>query len=618
MTTSINHFKNYFSNRHDTWVSLFLILSTLSVYWRVCNYDFVNFDDFYIYNNSYVQSGLTLKGTIWAFTTNLGSYWHPLAWLSHMLDSQIYGTNPGWHHLTSLLIHIANALLLFYVFKKMTGLLWQSACIAALFALHPLHVESVAWISERKDVLCTFFWLLTMWGYIRYIRQPGIAKYSLVLLFFILGLMSKPMVVTLPCVLLLLDFYPLCRYRKSSDSSGLNQWSLVSRLILEKVPFFILVIISSVVTFYDQKDVGALVSLDAIPFHARLSNALVAYAYYIIKMIYPSNLALLYPHPGVLPWWQITGAFLLLVFISVWAIRVIKRSPYFIVGWLWYLGTLVPVIGLVQVGSQSMADRYTYIPLIGIFVIFSWGSAEFVKRWRHGKTVLIAITTAILFAIMVSTYIQVGYWKNSIVLFENTLAVTTNNSVPHNNLGLALYNKGRIDEAIGHYAEAIRIRPGYNKAHYNMGNAQYRKGRINEAIKHYMAALRDNSDFVEAHNNLGLALKRTGRISDAIKHYKEALRINPDFDKAHQNLGNVLRNQGRMDEAIKHYEETLRINPNSKNGYINLAVALYKKNDFDAAIDNFRKALQIDPDCIQSKTNINKILMLQKQRQMDR
>ena len=616
MTKANTPSKNYFNKHRNILVCLFLVVSTFSVYWQVHNYDFVNFDDNnYVYDNRHVQSGLTLDSISWAFTTNHTANWHPLTWLSHMLDYQFFGLNPGRHHLTNLLFHIANTLLLFFVFRKMTGHLWQSAFIASLFALHPLHVESVAWISERKDVLSTFFWMLTMWSYIWYVQHQRIDKYLLVLLFFILGLMAKPMLVTLPFVLLLLDYYPLYRFHKSDDRINSYQKSIVFRLVLEKIPLFVLVVMSSAITFYAQKHGGGVISLDAIPIQARIANALVSYVNYILKMIYPSDLAVLYPYPRNFPWWQITGAFLLLLSVSFLAVRFIKRSPYFFVGWLWYLGTLVPVIGLVQIGNQSMADRYTYIPLIGIFIIISWGIPEFVRRWHYKKILLSTIATAILFVFMTITFFQVGYWKNSVTLFEHTLAVTTNNYKLHNNLGLALQAQGRIDDAINHYEEALRIKPENEIAYNNLGTALKDQGRIDDAIKHYLEALRIKPDLGEAHYNLGYALQKKGYIDDAIKYYLEALRIKPDLEEAHNDLGTALQAQGRTDDAIKHYLEALKIKPENEKAYNNLAIALIYKGDIDGAIKHFRKALQINPNNINAKKNLNKVLILQKQRQ---
>ena len=434
MTRINNRSKEFILKHRDILVCLFLVMATLAVYWQVQNFDFVNFhDDDYVYENRHVKEGLTLESVTWAFTTIHAGNWHPLTWLSHMLDSHVYGMNSGRHHLTNLLFHIANTLLMFMVFRKMTDSLWQSGFVAGLFALHPLHVESVAWVSERKDVLSTFFWMLTKWSYIWYVEHPVVRRYILVVLFFALGLMSKPMLVTLPFVLLLLDFYPLNRFQfqQSDGSANAQQKSIALRLILEKTPLFVLVAMSSAITFYAQKHGGAVASLKVIPLKARVANALVSYANYIGKMVYPSKLTVLYPHPGMLPWWKIAGACFLLVSISFLAIRVVKQSPYFAMGWLWYLGTLVPVIGLVQVGSQSMADRYTYVPLIGIFIIIAWGIPELVAQWRYRKIWLATLATVILTILMAMTWKQVGYWKNSITLFEHTLKVTTNNALPH-------------------------------------------------------------------------------------------------------------------------------------------------------------------------------------------
>lgn len=611
-TTKLNiQCRNYISRHRYFLVCLFLIISTFSVYWQVHNYEFINFDDdLYITDNLNVQAGLTIESITWAFTTIHASNWHPLTWLSHMLDCQLYGLNPEGHHVTNLLFHIANSLLLFFVFKRMTGHFWRSAFLASLFAIHPLHVESVAWISERKNVLSTFFWMLTMWSYIWYVQHPRIDKYLLVILFFILGLMSKPMLVTLPFVLLLLDYYPLCRFHKSGGNIDTIQRSKVFRLILEKLPFFILVGISSAITFYAQKNGEAVKSMDLFPVQARIANALIAYASYILKMLYPSRLAVLYPHPGSYPWWQITGACFLLLYISCMAIRFIKRHPYFIIGWLWFLGTLVPVIGLVQVGDQSMADRYTYIPLIGIFFIISWGIPELLQRWRHSKKIITITATITLFILMLATFTQTGYWKNSITLFEHTLMLTKNNFKTHNNLGVAFQKKGVIDDAIKHFKEALRIKPDCEDAHYNLGNAYKKEGLIDKAIKQYEEVLRIKPDHVDAHNNLGNALKEQGLLDDAIRHYKEVLRIKPDYVKAYSNLGVVLEKQGLIEDAIKYYEEALRIKPDYANAHSNLGVALFHKGDINGAIEHFRKALQINPDNVNAQNNLNALLSI--------
>jgi tetratricopeptide (TPR) repeat protein len=618
MTKTNNNSKKFLKKYHDILLCLLLLMVTLSVYWQVQDYDFVNFDDpKYVIENSYVQEDMTLKSIIWAFTTvHMGS-WHPLTWLSHMLDYQFYGMKPGWHHLTNLFFHILSTILLFFVLKKMTGSFWKSGFVAALFALHPLHVESVAWVSERKDVLSTFFWMLTMLGYIWYVEHPAVNRYLLVVVLFTLGLISKPMLVTLPFVLLLLDFWPLYRFRfhQPESSGNSKQRSILFRLIWEKVPLFILVAIISALTFYAQKQGGAIASFDFIPLKVRIANALVSYVKYIGKMIYPSNLAVFYPHPGMLPWWKITGACLLLVSISFLAIKVIKQSPYFAVGWLWYLGTLVPVIGLVQVGTQSIADRYTYIPLIGLFIIIAWGIPELFVRWRHLRIEATILVTVLLLILMAVTWKQLGYWKDSVTLFDHTLKVTSKNWLSHNNLGTALNKKGRTEEAIHHYLEALHIKPNFEEAHYNLGNALNKQGRTEEAIHHYLEAVSTEPDYEEAHYNLGLLLNKEGRTEEAIHHYLEALRIKPDFEKAHNNLGNALDKQGRTEEAIHHYLEALRIKPDFKEAYNNMGVALFGKGDIEGAIACFQDALRIKPDYVQAKNNLKNVLMIQQQKQ---
>lgn len=511
--------------RCDLLICLFLILATLSVYWQVRDYAFVNFDDnAYIYENPYVRAGLTRESIAWAFTAAHSSNWHPLTWLSHMLDVQLYGLNPGQHHLTNVLLHILNTLLLFFLLRRMTRALWPSCFVAALFALHPLHVESVAWVAERKDVLSTFFWVLTLHYYVRYVERPGRTAYLTTILLFIMGLMSKPMVVTLPFVLLLLDYWPLrrfsisdCRFPAEEQEKsktcprirpGIKNLSSAQTgdqktKIIEKFPFFALSAASSVVTFLVQQSAGATASMDIYPFYVRLANALVSYITYIVKMVYPYQLAVFYPHPGMRPWWEIAGASLLLISITVFVIRYAKSHPYLIVGWLWYMGTLVPVIGLVQVGLQAMADRYTYIPLIGLFIMIAWGVPDLAQKWRYGK--LTMVTTAAVFVSLftAASWLQTQHWTNSVTLFQHSLEITQGSYKVHANLGNALARQGRLKEALKHYSQALRILPD-------------------------MAA--------EVHNNIGAALIYNRKFKAAKPHIQEALRLAPGHVKAHKNL----------------------------------------------------------------------------------
>jgi tetratricopeptide (TPR) repeat protein len=511
----------------------------------VRNYSFVVYDDgLYITDNQHVRAGLNIENIFWAFSNTCSSNWHPLTWISHMLDVQLYGMNPGSHHMTNVLFHIVNSMLLFIVFKRMTGRIWQSGLIAVLFALHPLHVESVAWVAERKDVLSTFFWMLTMYSYVLYAEYPGIKRYLSVLLFFLLGLMAKPMLVTLPFVLLLLDYWPLRRFQFSQsgdDNINSNRCSDAIKLIYEKTPFFALSVASSIITFLAQKNEGTVGSLESFPIAVRFSNAFVSYVKYIVKLIWPFHLSVFYPHPGKLPGWQVAGACILLIAISLIAIRASKKQPWFAVGWIWYIGTLIPVIGIVQVGLQAMADRYTYVPLIGLFIIIAWGVPELITELHHKWLAFTIVAAIILSTLMAATWLQVGYWANSITLFKHALDVTNNSYLAHNAFGNALTIQGKLDEAVIHYSEAIRIRPIYANAHYNMGHTQAKQGYRREAIEHFRKAIQIKPDYAEAHNYLGYELAHLGKSKEAIEHFHKALQIKPDYAAAHYNLGITLK-----------------------------------------------------------------------------
>ncbi len=596
-----NDCKNTFLRiRSDLLILFFLGIVTLALYWQVKHHTFVWDDGPYIVQNHAIKNGLTLKSVSWAFTSLHSSNWHPLTWLSHAMDIQLYGMEPAGHHLTNVFFHIANTLLLFLALRRMTKALWQSAFVAALFALHPLHVESVAWVAERKDLLCAFFWMLSLWGYARYVEQPGIGRYLMVVLFFILGLMSKPMLVTLPFVLLLLDYWPLKRF--------VSEKTDVKRLILEKVPFFALSLMSCITTFFAQRAGGAVGSLDRYPFTERLGNALVTYIAYIIKMFWPFDLALLYPHPMSLPWWEIAIACLFLAFIFFLVFKTSRRHPYLGLGWLWYMGTLVPVIGLVQVGSQAMADRYTYIPLIGLFIIIAWGVAELTSRLNNMKKVLTITAVAVLSIVGVTTFLQIKYWENSLVLFEHTINSTENNYLMHNNLGLALSKQGMEKEAVKHFHEAARIKPLFELAHYNLGFAYANQDKMSMAYKHFYTALRIKPEYAEVHNSLGVALASQGEILEANKHFREALRINPEYAEAHNCFGLALTNQGLMAEAIKHFAEALRLDPSDAKANYNLANILDQMGKTDDAVKHYEKALQINPEHAEAHNNLGGIL----------
>ena len=564
--------------RPEIMVCLFLVIATLAVYWQVRGHSFVNFDDgMYVTDNYHVRAGLSPQSVKWALTETEAANWHPLTRLSHMLDVQLFGMNAGAHHMTSMFFHLANTLLLFFVFKRMTGCLWQSGIVAALFALHPLHVESVAWVSERKDVLSAFFWLLTMGGYALYVERPGKIRFLIALLFFALGLMAKPMLVTLPFVLLLMDYWPLGRLGGKMMPSGMiaqpvtgGQRALILRLVIEKIPFFVLSAASCWVTIHAQQGKGAVGSLERFPMVVRVANALVSYVKYIAKTIWPQNLAAYYPHPGIVSWWWVLGAGLLLVAVSILAIRTIRQFPWFIVGWLWYLGTLVPVIGLMQVGAQAMADRYTYLPLIGLFIITAWGFAELIAGWRNKKKLLALAGASLLITLMVSSWFQVRHWKNSITLFQHAVEATSKNYLAYEKLGVALTARGKPAAAIMHFKEALRIKPDNEGVHLNLADALLSKGKIDECIRYYQKVLRDHPGYATLHHNLGVVLVREGKINSAIVHLRKAFRIKPEYAQAHNSLGVALVNKGLVEEAMVHFRKALRIKPDYSLARTNL------------------------------------------------
>jgi len=550
-------------NRWCDWlVALLLVVATVAVYWQVRGHEFLNYDDkIYVSENKNVQAGLTGDNIVWAFARPHIGHWHPLTWLSYMVDVELFGANPSALHTTNLMLHTAGAVLLFFVLRRMTGALWKSAFVAALFALHPLHVEPVAWISSRKDVLSGVFFMLTVLAYARYVDRPGVLRYFLVVLFFALGLMSKPMLVTLPFVLLLLDYWPLGRTGgglSTVQGSAGAYW----KLFREKLPLFALTGMSCVASYYAAKIEGVIGPAEIYPLRLRIPNALVSYVRYISKTLWPRYLAVHYPYPrDTLPLWQAGVALMLLVGVSVLVFRLRRRYPYLGVGWAWYVGTLVPVIGIVQVSDHVMADRYTYVPLIGLFIIVAWGVPDLVARWRYRRVGLAVSAAAVLSAVTVCTWYQLGRWENSVTLFEHALRVTSNNGLAHTNLGHALLEEGRVDEAIDHFSRALTIHPGYVKARTNMGIALAGQGRLDEAVGHLSQALALDPDNVDAHYNMGVAMIKKGNLDVASTHFSEVLRLRPDDADAHFSLGAILMTQGKLPGAAAEFEEVLKLRP---------------------------------------------------------
>lgn len=495
--------------RQSACICLALIVIVFAVYLQVGNHAFLNYDDnIYVTGNPHVADGISAKSIIWAFTTFEASNWHPITWLSHMIDAELYDMDPAGHHLTSVAIHAISTVLLFLLLLRISGLPWHSSCVAILFAVHPLHVESVAWIAERKDVLSALFWFLTLLWYAHYTAQQRRLYYLLALASFVVGLMAKPMLVTLPIVMLLLDYWPLNRYPLEVSGHPSDRRARLKELLREKIPFLACALASSVITVFAQRSGGAIKSLGAIPFPLRVENALVAYATYIGNILWPDDLAVLYPIPPAYPFWQVSGSLLLLLLISVATVRARRRFPYLVMGWLWFLVTLLPVIGLIQVGVQSMADRYTYLPSIGLFIMAVWGIPDLVRGLKYRVAILAVLAAAVISAKTAVTWQQIGYWRDNFSLYEQALEETSNNYVIHNNLGSAYANSWNLEAAIREFREAVRIKPTYSEAHYNLGIALAMKGDTDAAIGELREALRLNPGNAKAYYNLGIALEQ--------------------------------------------------------------------------------------------------------------
>ena len=582
-------------------ICVVLVLASIIAYEPVRHNDFVDYDDdAYVTKNPRVNSGITLESVVFFFTNSHGGMWHPLTSWSLMLDCQLFGLNPFWHHLTNLLFHIVNSLLLFWVLRRMTGALWPSALVAFAFALHPLNVESVAWVSERKNVLSGFFCLLTIAVYIRYSERPGIGRYLPVFLVYGLCILTKPVVVTLPFVLLLLDYWPLRRFRwgyengtedlPQHEPAGVScQESSAWLLVVEKVPLFILAAVLSVITFVAQRGVGSVIAAEHWSLNLRIANAIVSYISYIGKMIYPSRLAVLYPLPdGGPPLWQTIVSLLILAVVSAGVIYTARQRRYLVVGWLWYLGTLVPVIGLVQSGAQAMADRYFYLPGVGIFIMLAWGAAELSARWRFSKIEVGASVGLVLAILILCTRTQVRHWRNNFTLFGHAFEVTENNYIMRTYYGWALLEDGQPEESLTYFRKVLRVRPRYPDAREFMG----------------MAFL-----------DIGKGLSQDGKSEQAIEYFTSAIRLDPNNAESHNNLGAELVTVNRIDEAVEEFHEALRLEPKYHQVYNNLAVAYYKQGETDQAIKHWTEALRLKPDWTEVRDNLNKLVQRKRRRE---
>ena len=606
-------------------ICLLLAAVTLVVYWPVVHAEFVNYDDpLYFTSNPHVLMGLTSGNMAWAFTTGYAANWHPVTWLSLMLDARVFGKGPFGPHLTNILLHAANTVLLFLLLRRLTSATWRSVLVAGLFALHPLHVESVAWVTERKDVLSAFFGLLSLCAYVRYAQErsrvegressagsPGLAldpqrwalAYSLAILFFALGLMSKPVLVTLPLVMLLLDWWPLQRmssdrWQMTGNKTGLDGVSphpLFTGLVTEKIPFFALSIFSCVVTFVVQQKGGVMATLTKFSLSERIGNAFVSYARYLGKVFWPGSLAVPYPYPGHWPLALVLLSVTLFFALCIAAVWCGRRFPFAPTGWFWFVGMLVPVIGLVQVSDQSMADRYTYLPLIGVFLVLVWGAGAACAHWRTPRPTVIFFSAFLLAACAAWTRGQLLYWQNSGALFRHARAVTKDNYVAENNLGTWLAAQGKVADAIDCYRESLRIKPDNVDALFDLGNAFARLGDWTNAVANYHRALELAPNQADVLDNLGFVLATKRQYAEAITNFEAALKLNPDSIGAHNNLATVLFMQQRYDEAAQHYREALRLAPDNPGIQANLGDTLVRLGRKAEAMECYQAALRLNP-----------------------
>ena len=578
----------------DAWIYVLLLVAILVVYVQVRSHHFVTYDDpVYVTENPHVQGGLTWDGLVWAFTTFYGSNWFPITWLTHMLDYQLFGLDSGWHHLTNLWIHAVSTLLLFGVLGRITGARWRSALVAFLFAVHPLHVESVAWVAERKDVLSALFWMLTLWAYAEYVAQPGLVRYLLTLFLFCLGLMAKSMLVTLPVVLLLLDVWPLDR--------GLR--------IQEKLPLFAASIGASIVTYRAHWTGGAVAAFDVVPLAARLENALVSYVVYLFQMFWPAHLAVFYPYPLRSLTVPAIFAGIILVAVTVVAMRALPERPYVAIGWFWYLVTLLPVIGLVQTGSQAHADRYTYIPMIGFTIAVVWRLSDALKSLRHLRVALVAVVVA---ACLTATWFQVGYWRDDISLYQHAIDVVPDNYLARYNLASVLEAQGRSDEALMQLREAVRVRPYYVPARAELGQLLAMKGHSDEALQELRTAVEQRPDDAISRFRLGSVLGSLGRPADAAIEFSKVIKLQPDNADAHFNLGIALAQQDKVQEAEREFRVTVGLRPDDATAHFNLGIALARLGRIQESIAQFSEALRISPGFTEARQALEQANNLRK------
>lgn len=569
--------------QHPALVYVGLVVFNVIAYASVRRFEFVDYDDIdYISSNPHVASGLSWDGIRWALTTGYSANWHPLTWMSHMMDVQLFGMNAGLHHVVNLLLHVLSTLLLFGILQRMTGAMGKSAFVAALFAVHPLHVESVAWAAERKDVLSTVFFMLTLWAYVHYVRQPGWRRSATVAACLALGLLAKPMLVTLPILLLLLDVWPLRR-------------PLSISLVTEKLPLFVLSAASAAITLVVQRQGGAVMRLDQVPLGLRIANVPIAYVHYIRAMFWPVGLVAMYPLPREIPASEVFGALAILVGISAFVARTGRRHPYLIVGWLWYVIALVPVIGIVQVGAQSSADRYTYVPLIGLFLMIAWGAPEALGAVPRRALALRVASVAIVTTCTVLAFRQAQTWRNSLALWQHAVDATPDSYFAHASLGYVLWKSGKVDDAIAQYNESLHLRSDFAETHNNLGVALAQKGQLNAALPEFSEAIRQKPSFTAARDNLTATTARLRSLDGELARYADDVRNRPNDLVARNEFGAALAAQGRIDEAIEQFTAALRIDSTQADVEYNLGMMLERKGRTKDALAAFEATLRHNP-----------------------
>jgi tetratricopeptide (TPR) repeat protein len=629
----INFINALFQNHPKTILCFALCIMTISAYWPVKNYPFIHFDDGpYVYENTKVRSGLTIPNIIWAFSLSGAAadkdqnYWHPLALISHMVDVELFGVDPHLHHMSNLFFHSINAILLFLVFSLMTGDTWKCFFVAALFALHPMNIESVAWIAERKNLLSTTFWMITMLAYMYYAKRPSISRYVLVFLAFSFGLLAKPMLVVLPCVLMLMDYWPLKRTKWAHWLNNNNNFAIRMppkttfsdassiQLIFEKIPLLLISFATIHISMITLQGKSQVINNAMLPLSLRIENAFVSYLVYLYKMILPVNLAIFYPFPDTIPAWQTIGAIIFLSIATGFALIRSKTKPYLIIGWLWFLGVLFPVIGLVQGGLwPAQADRWAYVPLIGIFIVIAWGLTNLLSKWRYRKAVLSLSATCVIILLFWTTRTQLAYWTDTYTLFNRAIAVTDNNYFAYNVLGDELALKGDYEAAEKYFLTALKIKSNDFDAMERLGQLSFRNKKYDQAIHYYSKALSINPSDPKIYNNLGLVFFSKDMLEQAREKFEAAIRLNPKFDEAYYHLGLVFSKQGKATEAIINYQKAIAFKPDDAEAHKSLADALFFKGDMAQALDHYSKALETNPNDAATHYNIGVILFQQQQ-----